>query len=64
MMARAEVSASNGDVIGILPVYACGAALQAAGSTQSASNCLVDAVRLYKVPPHTKNRSLNPKVFF
>ncbi len=51
MMSRAEAAATSGDVIGILPVYAAGAALQAAGSTQSASNCLVDAVRLYKVAP-------------
>jgi hypothetical protein len=50
MMAGAEAAATAGDVIGILPVFAAGAALMAAGSTQSASNCLVDAVRLYKVP--------------
>jgi hypothetical protein len=51
MMARAEAAATAGDVVGILPVFAAGAALQASGSTQSASNCLVDAVRLYKVIP-------------
>jgi hypothetical protein len=55
MMSRAEAAATSGDVIGILPVYAAGAALQAAGSTQSASNCLVDAVRLYKVAPGFKS---------
>ena len=55
MMAGAEAAATAGDVIGILPVFAAGAALMANGSTQSASNCLVDAVRLYKVllKPHS-----------
>ncbi len=61
-IARSEAAAASGNVIGILPVFAAGAALQAAGSTQSASNFLVDAVRLYKVatyPTYQHNSSYN-----